>query len=508
MIKSEERATDKWRRVHQWELWHQRYVALDAMIGTLATQIDGTAARSETFRVLLPKLREFAKEQFSFLYDGLDRGRGNKRCLEPSLQYPGDFVLEATLDQIAFDLTVLQGAWYQRVLAKDNVAMVRTFEIADQLAYHALLPAIEYKLLPFTEGDVEQVTVLTYFQKAPHIRMIPYASVALVGIPFTTLSEYPEPQVTDGESAKPEEGEGVPHQVGNARDLLSIPHEIGHYVYRHGSYQNSRLQNALHQALLGQPDWLADWAEEIFADVYGVLVAGPVIVRDFQDIMKDNELVTLVKGDSTHPTPVLRPLLYADALDLLAGRADEPIKTALQELAKEAVKRWNDHRGNRGRAEIEEKRAVIKEAVAEVFKLLTGPAGRAEENVAPTPIALDDLWSLPDTTRDAGVQYDDLYEDFYRQVAAQIDGLLSRLRRTALDHNPNRSGTVPPDLDADWKTPLQKIPTLQWLDQIRKSLTDCSGQNARIPTEVWTLVVSMNGWATNGPEDNPSPKIT
>ncbi len=470
------------QRVFERDLWQHRYKALEGMITTLQRTVAEhkptgqlcAENRQETFVALLHKLEKFAQAQFHFLYKGLGAQLASgpnveppAGYLEPSLEYPADFVLEGTLDQIAFDLTVLQGAWYQRVLSETNQAMCATLDIADRLAYAALQPAQAYGLLPFEE-DEETVTVLTYFQKAPHIRIIPYASVALIGIPFTTIGTYQT---------------GPAEEAGNARDLLAIPHEIGHYVYRHGMAVESRLQHALQEALLGQPEWLHNWAEEIFADVYGVLIGGPVMVRDFQDIMKNNDLASLLNGNSAHPMPVLRPLVYAYALELLADRAGGDLMQVLQDLAAEARKRWNEYRGGRGEQQVRERLEPIERAIGTTFDIVTRNR----------PAKIDALWSLPDLSvgmaRDQ--RYDRLYEDFYGYVIAKRDSL-----------------PRPPELRESWKTPLETLPTLQWLDKIR---TDAAAGNAppgRFPSEVWTLVVSMNGWATDGPQTNPDPKVT
>lgn len=498
-----------------WGEWLHGHNALQGVIETLQSQssqldADSQIARKATFDFLLTQLQQFAEDQFDFLYQGLDPHGKIGPFLEPSLRYPRDFVMRSTLDQIGFDLVVLQSALYQRALAQEdsNGRMGRTLAIADRLACYALQPAVRHGLLQF---DAEKVTALTYFQKAPHIRMIPYAPVALIGLPFSALAEY------QGDTAG---------EVGNAVDLLAIPHEIGHYVYQHGSKENRRLQNALYQTLQGQPDWLSNWAEEIFADVYGCLVAGPVMVRDFLDLTRAGDIASLLQDDNEHPTPVLRPLLYADTLKLFADKANGPVdqKKALNAIAEQASDRWNRFRGKRGEEHINERRAIIEEAIKETLERL----------IPPDLLSTERLWSLPDMELTAAEQYDRLYEKFYDEVAGGT--LFSRL-----------SGPdSPPDPDGSWdtQTPLDKLPTLRWLKQTRKSAAEArdrarrtanaegkakeerdelvkgvaqeeraqaaegSDQQERIPTEVWTLVVSMNGWATNGPEQQPDPKVT
>ena len=496
-------------RTHEWQMWKQRYQSLDNMIGILHDQVKEDVSRGATIKALLGKLREFAKNQFSFLYHGLDPREGKRPYLEPVHQFPPDFVLEATLDQVAYDLVVLQGAWYQRsLIAQGNTPMERTLTIADRLTYHALLPALQSGLLPF---DPEQVTVLTYFQKAPHIRMIPYASVALVGIPFTTLGEY--------EAGKEEE------EFGKARDLLAIPHEVGHYVYQHGSFKGRRLPFELHDVLQGRPEWLLRWAEEIFADVYGCFIAGPVIVRDFQDLMKDNDIASFVRDDNEHPTPALRPLLYVDALKILADRCEvKSTADYLLLIANRAEEKWDKYRRNRGQEVIDERRETIKEAIATAFNYL----------VPPGTVSVDHLWSHPDPDVEGAEAYENLYKSFYKYVSSEENGLLARLQGIrALSEEPAESEGAaapaaagphgPPEIGDKWDTPLEKIPALRWLKQIRKNdeghetseeaesrPESFEGQESYdlIPAEVWTLVVSMDGWATNGPETQPEPKLT
>ena len=161
-----------------------------------------------------------------------------------------------------------------------------TLDKADILAYTALKPAIKANLLP-------DMTVVTYFQKSVSVHIMPYAPVALIGIPFSAID--------------------------NPCDLLAIPHEVGHYVYRHGIFQDqahkgSRFEAVLRNQLAGRPQWLLNWVEEIFADVYGCLVAGPVIALSFQDLQAEYALPDFISEDGEHPTPALRPNVYHHAL--------------------------------------------------------------------------------------------------------------------------------------------------------------------------------------------------
>jgi hypothetical protein len=531
----------------EWALWEHRHNSVQEMIASLESQIEAAdgVGRTVTFQVLLAQLAKFADAQFKFLHAGLDLSGGSGGYLEPSPRYPRDFVMKSTLDQVAFDLVVIQSAWHQRVLAKqdDKSPMARTLAIADRLAYSAVQPAFRYGLLPFKEGEV---TVLTYFQKAPHIRMIPYAPVALIGLPFSALGAYEQNASGEADAAGDQKWAGG---AGNAVDLLAIPHEIGHYVFQHGSSGNSRLQLALADVLKGQPEWLHNWAEEIFADVYGCLIAGPVIVRDFLELSRAGDIASLLDDDNEHPTPVLRPLLYVDTLRLLARKANgtKEQKQALRDIAEGAERRWNEFRGRRGKEHIQERRKIVRKAVNKMFDMLVGPGSAS----------IDRLWSQPTVDPLRPVGYDDLYERFYQDVTSgQLFDRLEQVAPEDVEMDPNlgnegevrrvkeRDRTAPPELDTDCDTPLQRLPTLQWLDRIRGSLPEADnggvsqaleagnveevsslpvpadtagestdvtgdkGRQIRIPQEVWTLVVSMNGWATDGPQTNPDPKVT
>lgn len=187
--------------------------------------------------------------------------------------------------------------------------MQETLKIADQLANFALKLATENKLFSpnalqdsFETYFSGEFSLVTYFQKAYTSAVIPYAPVGLIGIPYTATSE--------------------------AYDLLAIPHEVGHYVYRHGRKDDKPLERYLREkvtkalepyiiktnAQVYFPDWCLRWLEEIFADVYGCLVAGPLIAVNFQDLMFRKPFEDFKNVDDTHPLPLLRPGIYNKVL--------------------------------------------------------------------------------------------------------------------------------------------------------------------------------------------------
>ena len=82
-------------------VWEDRWQALDQLLLHLRDH----DLPGPTFRTLVACLQTFAESQFRFFYDGLQAGR-----LWPSAQYPADYVLRATLDQVAYDLAAIQQA--------------------------------------------------------------------------------------------------------------------------------------------------------------------------------------------------------------------------------------------------------------------------------------------------------------------------------------------------------------------------------------------------------------
>ncbi|MBE7555412.1 MAG: hypothetical protein HS126_30550 [Anaerolineales bacterium] len=284
-------------------IWKNRWLALDQALGVLFERIQKTPtlSRKLTLENLVKRLRLFAEGQFNFFYDGF--GSKNKHDLASSDEFPVEYVFGVTLDQIGYDLEVLQRIVDQRSSGDQTV-----LNAADRLAWQALQPALPFLEMSQEAEDSERVTVVTYFQKSASIRVIPYAPVALIAIPFTCTWVY--------------------------RDYLAIPHEVGHYVYRHGFYKEledqdppqlprsedqdpSDLFRIKVKTEQETPDYVKRWKEEIFADVYGCLIGGPVIALDFMDLMLQHseEEFTQEGKEAQHPIPILRPHIYTHILE-------------------------------------------------------------------------------------------------------------------------------------------------------------------------------------------------
>ena len=282
------------------EIWCQRWQALHSTIQHHLRRLENEPNqidRQETVQSLLTTLRYFGKSQVGFFVRGFSPNANIG--LEPSPDYPPEYALRVTVDQIAYDLDVLQRAQQQRTKGSSSREMRETLALADVLAYRALEPAIRH-------GLIDNTTVVTYFQKLVNVRIIPYAPVALIGLPLSAMT------VT--------------------RDLLAIPHEVGHYIFRygrvqHGAHKGSRFAQALAHELAAMPQaipqWTLNWLEEIFADVYGALVAGPIMAIGFEDLITDDPFAEFTHDDGEHPIAALRLPIYHRVLHNLGNYTAE-----------------------------------------------------------------------------------------------------------------------------------------------------------------------------------------
>lgn len=267
----------------------------------------GDANRVRTVVSLLKRLKQFAVNHYNFFDDGLISANGFK--LRHSKVFSDEAVLGTILSKISEDVELIWRAANQR----KNPNLAEAFQVADGLAYRAMRAAekaLGYKNGKVKDGEGEEYTVLTYFQKGPEIRVVPYAPIALIGVPLTAL-----------------------HQP---RDLLAISHEIGHFIYNNrkqatpklshrylsrgadpnsqGKYPFFGINDDGNLVELETP--IPSWQEEVFADVCGALIGGPVMAFDFQELMKRYERSFFLGVDQTddHPFPFLRPLIYTYAL--------------------------------------------------------------------------------------------------------------------------------------------------------------------------------------------------
>lgn len=268
--------------------WSARAASLLETASELGARAASTDdVRRRTALLGLHCLAAFATKQFHLFDKGFAGG-----MLQADAVVTPEYVLEATARQVGFDIDVLLRTIGQREAGISTAAMRSTLELADKLAADALAAAVRGRL-------IEETAVLTYFQKTPTIRLLPYVPLALIGIDLTAIHD-------------------------RAR-LLAIAHEAGHHVYRQltTNYSVEPQKKAEKRALAAAdqfPGWLTAWAEEIFADIYSVLVAGPLAGVSIQAMLMGELPGVLLQDDADHPLPALRPEIAVAVLRKLAGK--------------------------------------------------------------------------------------------------------------------------------------------------------------------------------------------
>lgn len=406
--------------------------AYDPVTGT------GDLPRRDTILGLLNRFREFTPAHFDFFIKGF--ATGASVSLFESRMVPTSAVLATILYQMAEDLELIQRAAEQRRLAQFRPTLAE----ADKLAWLAVQQA-----LPILSSTNLPITALTYFHKMPQIRVVPYAPIALVGIPLSAVYE--------------------------KRDYLAIPHEVGHFVYHrrkidpfkdavNRSYAFPRERKDPARGI--QSDW-AHWQEEIFADVFGALIAGPVMAYDFQQLMGEYERRAFVSMADDHPTAAIRPLIYTHVLK------QNPKYNGLVKLLDKAwhdvlEERWRGTFANRGEnvlkqprgsAEKQEWRAILGNPTSSDFKVL-------QKNMTLERLA---AMRVQDTVK--GLEWDGEKQNYLAQLYDAV-----RL----MDISANKLELISPVRDlVDAARALIPITPTNWsgkLAQMRKQLKTAGGQ--------------------------------
>ena len=169
-------------------------------------QFEYERQQRETCRRLLKLLMQFTKGTAAFL-ESSDSSIGG---------YSPRYLWRVLLNEASTDLRTIQAAVQQRTLIGDspNFQAKNLFR-ADIVSEHALGQAVENRFL-------QQTPIITYLKEDISIRPVPYAEVMLIGIAYATMLE----------PVKSDEAEVSFRTV--SRDLLAIPHEVGHHLYWKG----------------------------------------------------------------------------------------------------------------------------------------------------------------------------------------------------------------------------------------------------------------------------------
>ncbi|MFN8445620.1 MAG: hypothetical protein U0175_32815 [Caldilineaceae bacterium] len=273
-----------------------RHIAQTEISDRIRSSIEAipvSVPRISTIKQLLTSLDSFADEMTGFFKDGFAPTPNVSYRLVKSPSKSEEFVYGRIADRVNYDLDVIHRAFGQRYIDQSSTRFSEKvgnrLQIADSLAMRAL------QLIRSKQNQTEMTTsVLTYCQRYLRTRVLPYTRVAPLAIPMSALRY--------------------------DLDLTAIAHEVGHHAYRYLElYQPTTLKQFMNteHAL---PSMLKAWMEEIFADVYGGLIAGPLILTCFMEFALQTPDKWFAADDGQHPPPMLRPYIYIDLLSKLSQR--------------------------------------------------------------------------------------------------------------------------------------------------------------------------------------------
>lgn len=449
-----------------------------------------------TILSLLKALQAFAESQFNFFHIGFygrdedaDKEIGPKEpYLEESKSFLPEYVLRTTLYQIEYDLSVIKQVIDQRQNGSEGEKLA--LKQADVLAYHALKPAIDDVENDDDANLLANTAVITYFSKVASVRVIPYAPIALIGMPYSAIDTF-----VDGVLVEAANGDAPIDKIGqnsetNVRDFLAIPHEIGHYVYWHGRLGNSRLAIALSNRLSKQPEWLERWLEEIFADIYGALIVGPTMALNFQELQKDFFKPTeFIEDDDKHPIPAIRPYIYTYILSKVefgGEKAFDEISIGLDKDWENWLKNYDipkefAPKGTNEPINIEKLPDQIKDVVDVAYKVLRLNKLRKKKN---------DFWSKSKVAGDLFGEF----ADYVQRLTDNIEEEINKLPKVTVKDGKLFIG------DDEWaelgKTGLA-------IDALKDSPKNNSNIRYKMLPEAWLVVFSMRRWTIAGPTGNP-----
>jgi len=307
--------TTDWKKTETWiGKWDTEKDKIDDLRKGIESPDD--IPRAKVIKDLIDSLECFAYQQVDYFCNGFTgtslNGEKGQELFDEDSKITIDRVGEETFKQIGRDITaiesIIKGQQDDDLCDEEtNLTNKDILVLADRLVRDALEPAVG--LLP----DKRLPLVFTYFidsqpqAKELLIRLVPYADVALIGIP-------PKSDLRFGH-------------------LLSIPHEVGHYIFwrgrevRKGSFidQNSfDHENKMDAVRYGL---VFNYQEEIFADVYSALTAGPLVALSSQFFQLKKRDGDFFKDDCDHPIPAIRPNIFVNVVERLK---DEEESTELK----------------------------------------------------------------------------------------------------------------------------------------------------------------------------------
>jgi hypothetical protein len=285
------------------EIWKQRLESLCGLIDNTEKAWPSGVSDEKLLRALFDRLQFFYAGQMEYFF--------THPAPNPQ-QFTNEFAFQHTGQQAALDLEILERAAHQR--AWGPLALQEALRRTDHFMRLALLPAQAW--FP------EEITTLTYFSPQLQVRVLPYAPVALIGLPYTAANLH-APQ-TDW------------------RDLLMILNAAGEVALKRG--HAAQAGHASFQELLQwrlpphAPGWHINWAQAAFAAVYACQLGGPLAALYAQDLALALPNAAITQTTFKQPAPITTIRFYTRTLERL-GLAD---------WAASLQARWSRQFGERG----------------------------------------------------------------------------------------------------------------------------------------------------------------
>jgi hypothetical protein len=245
-------------------------------------------------------------------------------------------------------------------------------------------------------------------------------------------------------------------RLGQSARLLAIPPEVGHYVYRRFIGKAQTFARSDLNALLTSPDitqeyrtWIKGIFEETLADIYGCLIAGPVMALDFESLSLANSQKDFREGDGQHPNPALRPLVYCQVLASKGLR--KLVRGDWQTIGKELSARWD--------------RQLIQRHVTDIVIKTSRPQGQ-NELIDARLHKIDDAINAGSPTK-SGPSLDPLgrvVNGIVDTIVGHIVDYVSRRKPpTKIQPRPGWAGkitkiTTPDELFASYENYINRIP--------------------------------------------------
>lgn len=367
--------------------------------------------------------------------------------LECSDILPAEYVLRSVLDQIAIDIGVLEQIFYQRQQLQGS-DILRTLTKSDALAMQILDVARDNGLFAEEAAKGDKIAAITYFDLGASIRVVPYANIALIAVPYTAIN--------------------------NIRDLLAIPHEVAHQVFWKGVVTDRR--SGAPKRLIGElgklfrnsdtyPDYLRGWVEEVFADVFAENMTHSVNQQMLNDIHTHHAPKELDLDDGTYPPALIRSQildslwkteaeLQNEDTDLKGHFADSKFLTAKQ-------------RELTGDQTPDSQRTLVRDAAKNLRKI----AREIDQKI------LRGLPSILKHSANVGTRVGESHSILFRALLAELE--------------------VPQVY------PEVRVTQFSWHDvvvEIQRELASRSdGALKSVPIALWLPVFESDGWTKEGP---------